>query len=250
MQLKVDVFGVMYSVTDYDKASNEIIKAAKNNSSYGVSALAVHGLIECFNNPDLKTKVNKLDLIVPDGQPVRWAMNSFHNTNLSDRVYGPTLTLEVLKKANSEKLSVYLYGSKQTTLDAFSKNINAWFPDITIAGLHADRFRNATSEEDIQDIEKINKSGAHIILVGRGCPRQEIWVADHLGKINGAMMAVGAAFDFHAGILEQAPAWMQNNGLEWFFRLTREPQRLWKRYIFTNSKFVMLFLGKKLKLIN
>lgn len=245
--MKVDVFGVKYTVTDYVKATELIIAAAKEHISFGVSALAVHGLIECYNNPKLKEKVNKLDLIVPDGQPVRWAMNSFHNVGLKDRVYGPTLTLEVLKEANVEKLSIFLYGSKQSTLDALSKNINIWFPDIKIVGIHPDRFRDATPEEDLMDIEKINNSGANIILVGRGCPRQEIWVSDHLGKINGAMMAVGAAFDFHAGILEQAPPWMQNNGLEWFFRLTREPQRLWKRYLFTNSKFVLLFFKKKLK---
>ena len=244
--MKVDIFGVNYTVTDYEKASDLIIENAKTNTSFGVSALAVHGLIECYNNNLLKQKVNKLDLVVPDGQPVRWAMNSIHKVNLKDRVYGPTLTLEVLKKANIEKLSVYLYGSKQTTLDALKNNINSWFPDIKIAGIHADRFRNATEEEDLQDIKKINNSGANLILVGRGCPRQEIWVSDHLGKINGAMMAVGAAFDFHAGTLAQAPSWMQNNGLEWLFRLTKEPQRLWKRCLFTNSKFVTLFLLKKL----
>ncbi len=247
--MKVDVFGVNYSVTDYNNAADLILENARKRESFGVSALAVHGLIECYNNPLLKEKVNKLDLIVPDGQPVRWAMNSFYNITLKDRVYGPTLTLEVLKKADDEKLSVYLYGSKASTLDALTKNINSWFPDIKIVGVHPDRFRDATSEEDLIDIEKINKSGANIILVGRGCPRQEIWVSDHLGKIKGAMMAVGAAFDFHAGTLEQAPTWMQKRGLEWLFRLTREPQRLWKRYLFTNSKFVMLFLKKKLRLI-
>ncbi|MBB2145896.1 WecB/TagA/CpsF family glycosyltransferase [Pedobacter sp. LMG 31464] len=247
MCLKVDVFGVKYSVTDYDKASSAIIENAKKNNSFGVSALAVHGLIECYNNPLLKEKVNKLNLIVPDGQPVKWVMNSFHNTALKDRVYGPTLTLEVLKKANKEKLSIYLYGSKQSTLDAFSKNINEWFPEIKIVGIHPDRFRDATESEDVADIDKINKSGAHVVLVGRGCPRQEIWVSDHLGKVNAAMMAVGAAFDFHAGSLPQAPTWMQKNGLEWLFRLVQEPKRLWRRYLFTNSKFIMLFIKQKLK---
>lgn len=247
MHRKVDVFGVKYSVTDYDKASSLIIENAQINNSYGVSALAVHGLIECYNNPSLKEKINKLDLIVPDGQPVKWAMNSFHHTGLKDRVYGPSLTLEVLKKANEERLSIYLFGSKQSTLDAFSKNINDWFPHIKIAGIHADRFRDATESEDIADIDKINKSGAHIVLVGRGCPRQEIWVSDHLGKVNAAMMAVGAAFDFHAGTLPQAPSWMQDNGLEWLFRLIQEPNRLWRRYLFTNSKFILLFIKQKLK---
>ncbi|HWI41905.1 MAG TPA: WecB/TagA/CpsF family glycosyltransferase, partial [Verrucomicrobiae bacterium] len=115
------------------------------------------------------------------------------------------------------------------------------YPRVRLAGVHVDRFRDATPEEDLEDIRKINESGAHIVLVGRGCPRQEIWVADHLGKINAVMMAVGAAFDFHAGTLRQAPPWMQKNGLEWLFRLMIEPRRLWKRYLVTNSHFLWLW---------
>jgi len=242
---KVDVFGIKYSVTNYSNASDLIISKAKENASFGVSALAVHGLIECYNNPLLKDTVNKINLIVPDGQPVKWVMNNFYNLSLKDRVKGPQLTLEVLKKANIEKLSIYLYGSQKTTLDLFSENINKWFPQIKIVGMHADRFRNATPEEDTADIEKINKSGAHIILVGRGCPRQEVWVSDHLGKVNGVMMAVGAAFDFHAGLLSEAPKWIQGCGMEWSYRLFQEPKRLWRRYLFTNSKFIMLFFQHK-----
>jgi exopolysaccharide biosynthesis WecB/TagA/CpsF family protein len=101
-------------------------------------------------------------------------------------------------------------------------------------------------EEDINDIKIINDSGAHIVLVGRGCPRQEEWVSNHKGKINSVMMAVGAAFDFHAGTVKQAPVWMQNYGLEWLFRLIQEPKRLWKRYLFTNSYFIYLFLKHKI----
>src|SRR5271156_2069402 len=118
INMKVDIFGINYSITDYDNASDDIIENAISRTSYGVSALAVHGLMESYNNPALKEKVNKLDLIVPDGQPVRWAINSFYNAGLKDRVCGPILTLEVLKKANDKKLSVYLYGSKPETLDA------------------------------------------------------------------------------------------------------------------------------------
>lgn len=245
---KVSIFGINYTVCDYQSAVSEIIENAHKHVSFGVSALAVHGLMECVKNGKLMDQVNKLDLIVPDGQPVRWAMNFFHKANLADRVYGPTLTLEVLKKANEEKLSVYLFGSTTETLNKFSKNINEWFKDINIVGIHSDRFRDATPEEDLADIEKINASGAHIVLVGRGCPRQEIWVSEHLGKVNAAMMAVGAAFDFHAGTLSQAPPWMQNNGLEWLYRLIQEPKRLWKRYLFTNSLFIYLFIKKALKI--
>jgi N-acetylglucosaminyldiphosphoundecaprenol N-acetyl-beta-D-mannosaminyltransferase len=243
------LFGINYSLTDYEEATKIIIDNAKKNNSFGVSALAVHGLIESYNNPSLKEKVNKIDLIVPDGQPVRWALNSLYKAGLKDRVYGPKLTWCVLQAANELGLSIYLYGSTQNTLKMFSENIQQSFPNLNIIGIHIDRFRDALPHEDDDDIQKINDSGAHIVLVGRGCPRQELWVASHLGKINAVMMAVGAAFDFHAGTLKQAPLWMQNSGLEWLFRLLVEPKRLWKRYLFTNSKFIYLFCSKKLRII-
>jgi N-acetylglucosaminyldiphosphoundecaprenol N-acetyl-beta-D-mannosaminyltransferase len=243
---KYSLFGITYSATDYAEASEVIINHAIRNDSFGVSALAVHGLITAYNEPSLRSLVNKIDLVVPDGQPIRWALNSFYKTNLKDRVYGPALTLKVLEKANNFKLKVYLYGSTQNTCDKFVTFISSNYPGVQIVGVHVDRFRDSTVEEDQEDISKINTSEANIILVGRGCPRQEIWVANHLGKINGAMLAVGAAFDFYAGTVKQAPKWMQDAGFEWLFRLIQEPQRLWKRYLFTNSTFVFLFLKYKI----
>ncbi|MBS4065234.1 MAG: WecB/TagA/CpsF family glycosyltransferase [Chitinophagaceae bacterium] len=242
--IKKKLFGVDYSLTDYEKASQLIVDCGLKHISYGVSALAVHGLIESYRNPVLLEKVNKIDLVVPDGQPIRWALNFFHKAKLKDRVYGPQLTLDVLKYANEKKMKLYLFGSSEETLRKFSSNINTWFPQIIICGVHTDRFRDATSAEDEADIQKINTSGANIVLVGRGCPRQEVWVSDHLGKVNAAMMAVGAAFDFHAGVVKQAPQWMQRSGFEWLYRLIKEPRRLWKRYLITNSIFIFLVIRK------
>ena len=235
-----------YANVDYESASNIIIEEAKNQRSFGVSALAVHGLMESISNVDLGKVINNIDLIVPDGQPVRWALNSFYKLGLKDRVYGPELTLHVLKKADENALNVYLYGSTEHTLLKFKKFIGEKNPSVNRCGVHIDMFREATDEEDAQDIRKINESGANIVLVGRGCPRQEFWVATHKGKVNAAMMAVGAAFDFHAGTVKQAPEWMQNNGLEWFFRLLQEPKRLAKRYFVTNSLFIFTFFKYKL----
>lgn len=245
MDKKLNLFGIYYTAIDYEQATRVITENASKNKSYGVSALAVHGLITAYQQESLKKLVNTIDLVVPDGQPVRWALNSFYRAGLKDRVYGPLLTLKVLEAANNKHLKVYLYGSTKQTCERFSRFINQKYPNIEIAGVHVDRFRDATEAEDLDDIEKINSSGAHIVLVGRGCPRQEIWVANHLGKINAAMMAVGAAFDFHAGTVRQAPAWMQNAGLEWLFRLIQEPKRLWKRYLLTNSMFIFLFFKHK-----
>lgn len=241
---KIELFGINYASLDYELASSIILDNAFRRVSYGVSALAVHGLMESRNNPRMKKALSAIDMITPDGQPIKWAMNYFHKAGLKDRVYGPKLTERVLERAAKENLGIYLYGSTETTLKLLIKNLHERFPTINIVGFHIDRFRDATEDEDLQDIEKIIKSGAHIVLVGRGCPRQEIWVGEHKGKINAVMMAVGAAFDFHAGTLKQAPAWLQKHGLEWLFRLYREPRRLWKRYLTTNSKFIFLTINK------
>ncbi|MBX2914241.1 MAG: WecB/TagA/CpsF family glycosyltransferase [Cyclobacteriaceae bacterium] len=243
---KFTLFGINYSATDYVESSKLIIEKASSNSSFGVTALAVHGLIETYRNSSLRALVNKIDLIVPDGQPIRWALNSFFKAGLQDRVYGPTLTLKVLESANKLNLKIYLYGSTEVTCQKFSSFILKNYPNVQLVGIHVDRFREATEAEDVEDIKKINASGAHIVMVGRGCPRQEIWVSNHLGKVNAVMMAVGAAFDFHAGTVKQAPKWMQDKGLEWFFRLIQEPKRLWKRYLLTNSIFIFLFIKHKI----
>ncbi len=240
------LFGIEYAVVDYESASDIIIHHAEQNHSFGVSALAVHGLVTSVRDKTVGDRVKRIDMVVPDGQPVRWALNSYHKVGMKDRVYGPTLTLHVLEKADKKNLKVYLYGSTEKTLTAFSASIEKNYPGVDLCGIHVDRFRDATPVEDAADIEKINRSGAHIVLVGRGCPRQEVWVADHLNKVNAAMMAVGAAFDFHAGTLKQAPKWMQDHGLEWFYRLVKEPGRLWKRYMVTNSYFIYLFLKYKI----
>lgn len=243
---KRDLFGIDYAIVDYESASDIIIEHAARHHSFGVSALAVHGLMTAVKDKIIGERVKKIDMLVADGQPVRWALNSFHKLNLEDRVYGPTLTLHVLEKAGKQDLNVYLYGSTEETLAKFSAFIKENYPGVHLCGIHADRFRDATPGEDEADIKKINNAGAHIVLVGRGCPRQEVWVADHLGKVNAAMMAVGAAFDFHAGTVKQAPKWMQDHGLEWFYRLIKEPRRLGKRYFVTNSCFIYLFFKRKL----
>jgi exopolysaccharide biosynthesis WecB/TagA/CpsF family protein len=246
--IKLQLFTANYSITDYLRASETIISKARVRKSFGVSALAVHGLIETVKDKSFRALVNKLDMVVPDGQPIRWALNSFYKAGLEDRVTGPILTKYVLARASEENLSVYLYGSTPATLEKFVAFININYPGVKIAGIHPDRFREATPEEDAADIKKINDSGAHIVLVGRGCPRQEKWVASHLGKIDSVMMAVGAAFDFHAGNISQAPAWLQQAGMEWFYRLIQEPRKLWKRYMTTNPHFIILFLLCKLRL--
>jgi exopolysaccharide biosynthesis WecB/TagA/CpsF family protein len=240
---KVDVFGVGLSVTDYESATHEIIAAATARRSLGVTALATHGLMEAAGDPVFRRQVNELDLVTPDGQPVRWAMNALHGAGLEERVYGPDLVGHVCARAEREQVSVYLYGSTTETCRAFVAALGRRFPRLVVADVQPDRFREATAEERRADIERINRSGAGVVLVGRGCPRQERWVHDHLGEVNAAMLAVGAAFDYHAGTLRRPPAWMQRHGLEWLFRLVQEPRRLWRRYLVYNARFMVAFAG-------
>lgn len=244
---KRTLFNIDYAITNYREATHLIIEKAKQRVSYGVTALAVHGLIESVRNRELRAQIQKIPMITPDGQPIRWALNSLHRAGLKDRVCGPKLTRVVLEAAAKEELRVFLYGSTKRTLEQLVKNIEKEYAGVEICGIHVDRFREATPEEYLADIEMINASKAHIVLVGRGCPRQEIWVANNLGQVNSVMMAVGAAFDFIAKSKKQAPLWMQDYGLEWCYRLSQEPTRLFKRYMSTNSAFIYLFFKEKLK---
>ena len=239
---KTSLFGISYASVDYTSATEIIIQNAEKRTSFGVSALAVHGLMESKHNEVIGKHVSRINMVVPDGKPVQWALNAFNKTGLKDRVYGPDLTRHVLKAAGEQQLRVYLYGSTEATLGKLSQYIPRTFPGVVICGIHVDRFRDATPEEDAQDIRKINESGAHIVLVGRGCPRQEIWVSQHLGEINAVMMAVGAAFDYFVGNIKRPPSWMQQAGLEWLFRLSQEPRRLFKRYAVTNTLYIYYVL--------
>lgn len=234
------LFGIRYCITDYQEATAVILSKAKASERLAVSALAVHGLIESYNDTSLKEKVNSIDMVVPDGQPIRWALNFFYKTDLQDRVYGPTLTEYVLKATAEQGLPVFFYGSTPQTLELLAERLPKRFESLHIVGMQADRFRESTFEEMQHDIEIIKASGARIVFVGRGCPRQERWVAQHREHLPIPLLAVGAAFDFLAGNFTQAPKWMQRNGLEWLYRLIQEPRRLWKRYLLTNAQFIWL----------
>jgi N-acetylglucosaminyldiphosphoundecaprenol N-acetyl-beta-D-mannosaminyltransferase len=237
----VNVLGVNVSRVDYERAVEVIIQAARERRSFGVGALAVHGVMEAKRSRDFSATLQQMHLLTPDGQPVRWAMNLLGARELKQRVYGPTLMLRVCERAAAEALPIFLYGSTETVLDHLSQNLRQKYPGLIIAGMTSGRFRDSTRAEDEEDIRLINESGARIVMVGLGCPRQEKWVASHLGRIHGPMLAVGAAFDFNAGLKAQAPRILQDHGLEWLYRLAHEPRRLWRRYLILNPLFVWSF---------
>jgi exopolysaccharide biosynthesis WecB/TagA/CpsF family protein len=180
--------------------------------------------------------------VAPDGQPVRWALNHFHQARLADRVYGPELMLRLCARAEQEQVGIYLYGSRLYVLERLSGKLLRRFPRLRIAGYESPPFRALTEKEDRETVSRINSSGAGLIFIGLGCPKQEHFAYDHRDSIRGVQLCVGAAFDFHAGSKRMAPAWMQRHGLEWAFRLMSEPKRLWKRYLCTNSLFLFKVL--------
>jgi len=245
---KQNILGIGISAVDYESAVEKIISAARNKQPFAVSALAVHGVMTGALDAVHRHRLNGLDLVVPDGQPVRWAMSWLYGVKLPDRVYGPTLTLKVCERAAKEGLSIYLYGSRMEVLDKFAVNLQKKFPGLKIAGSQPSRFRQVTSDEQKEIAETVRNSGASIVMVGLGCPRQETWVFENRELLKMPALAVGAAFDFHAGTVSQAPAWFQKRGLEWLYRLVQEPRRLWKRYAVLNPLYLLFITFQLLKL--
>ena len=245
---KQNILGVGVSAVDYEAATEMITQAAIDRRPFAVSALAVHGVMTGALDAVHRHRLNRLDLVVPDGQPIRWAMKWLHEVALSDRVYGPELTLRVCERAEIEGLSVYLYGSQSDVLDKLKVNLHIKFPGLKIAGSQPSRFRQVTAEEQAEIAADIRSSGASIVLVGLGCPRQETWVFEYRELLSMPLLAVGAAFDFHAGTVSQAPAWFQHNGFEWLYRFSQEPRRLWKRYTVLNMQYIFLIAMQWAKL--
>lgn len=240
---KRDILGVGISVIDYKGALDAIVGAAEMRKPFSVSALAVHGVMTGALDPFQRYRLNRLDLATPDGQPVRWALRLLHGEKLPDRVYGPRLTEMLCEQAAERGLPVYLYGSTQATIDAWSANLRRKLPGLVIAGAEPSRFRKLTQAEDLELDARIKTSGAQLVFVGLGCPRQEIFVYEHAAALGCPVLAVGAAFDFQAGV-RQAPKWMQDCGLEWLFRLLREPRRLWRRYFLLNPLYCVLIAAQ------
>jgi exopolysaccharide biosynthesis WecB/TagA/CpsF family protein len=237
---KKNLLGVAVDAVDYEAAVDRIVRDATAGQRCTTAALAVHGVMTGVQDPKHRYRLNHLDLVVPDGQPVRWALNLLHGTRLPDRVYGPTLSLHVCRVAAEEGLPVYFYGSSQTVVQRLVRNLSRRFDGLKVAGFQPSRFRAVSPDERDAIVREIRGSGAAITFVGLGCPRQEVWAFEYGDLLDMPTLAVGAAFDFHAGTLRQAPDLLQRHGLEWAFRLAMEPRRLWKRYLLLNPLYVML----------
>jgi N-acetylglucosaminyldiphosphoundecaprenol N-acetyl-beta-D-mannosaminyltransferase len=235
---KRNVLGVLIDEVDYDSAVSLVVAAAREQQPFALTALAVHGVMTGVSDDAHAARLNSFDLVTPDGQPVRWALNMLHHSGLSDRVYGPSLTWRVLERCAADGLPVFLYGSTEPTLERLTAALTGRLPGLKIAGTEPSKFRLARPGEATEIADRIRSSGARLVLVGLGCPRQEQFAYAMRGLLDMPLLAVGAAFDYHSGTLRPPPPWVQKYGLEWLWRLGLEPRRLWRRYVLLNPSYV------------
>jgi N-acetylglucosaminyldiphosphoundecaprenol N-acetyl-beta-D-mannosaminyltransferase len=232
------LFGVPVSCTSYDEVVTSVIGAARHRIPGLVTAFAVHGVVTAAEDAAFRRRIEDFHIVTPDGQPVRHALNLLYRAGLRDRVYGPELTVRLCQRAAECGVPVYLYGSTQQTVERLRRRLIEHFPALQVVGAEPSVFRPLSADEDHLLIERINRSGARIVFVGLGCPRQEVFAHEHYPALQTVQVCVGAAFDFIAGTKRMAPRWMQDHALEWIYRLSQEPRRLFGRYTTINAKFL------------
>lgn len=220
-----------------------ILNWAKNFESRTVCVANVHMLMEAHKKAHFSTVLKAADLVTPDGMPLVWMMKLM-GANWQNRVAGMDILLSLCHLAPKKSISCFFLGSTTEILEKMKEEIKDNFPDLQIAGMESLPFRPLTEEEDEAIVQKINRSGAGIVLVSLGCPKQEYWIDQHKGKIHAVMIGLGGAFPVFAGLHKRAPLWIRNMGLEWFYRLIQEPRRLWHRYLTTIPPFLLLALAQ------
>lgn len=232
------ILGCFINAGSWDSTINLIHRWGAARESRYVCICNVHSLVTARHDEVFRNALINADMATPDGMPVTWMLRQMGFPD-QQRINGPDLMWNYCELAERMNESIFLYGSTQKTLDNLQRRLNISFPKLVIAGSYSPPFRTLSSEEDAEITDRINSSGAQVVFVSLGCPKQELWMQAHRGKINAVMVGVGAAFDYHAGTIKRAPLWMQHHGLEWLHRLYSEPRRLWKRYMVTNSIFII-----------
>jgi len=237
-----DILGTPVALTDYRTAIDAMDAMVESRERGYVCAVAVHALTLGLDDPEMEWALRGASLVLPDGMPVVWAANIL-GANLSDRVYGPELMLRYSDRCAERGHRVWLYGGRdQGSLVQLALNLRRRHPGINIVGGYSPPFRPMTDEEEDALVDQINSVRPDVLWVGIGVPKQEKWMARMRERLDVPVMcAVGAAFDFHAGRISQAPSWMQQRGLEWIYRIAQEPRRLLPRYLYFNPRFVLAF---------
>jgi len=249
------IVGVGISRTSYAEVT-EICREwleRRDNPALGparyICVTSAHGIVSSVFDAHFRAILNRADIATPDGMPIVWALRSFGFRSAS-RVYGPTLMLKLCAMASKSSYEIFLYGGKPEVLDKLRGNLISQFPALKIVGAYSPPFRPLTPAEHASVADMIRRSGAKFVFVGLSTPKQEYWMATQRRALPGRIIVgVGAAFDFHAKTLPQAPEWMQNAGLEWLFRLMTEPKRLWKRYLLVTPLFLPLWALQKARFL-
>lgn len=241
-----EILGVKIAASSYGEAAEQSIAWAKRGESRAVFFANVHMLMEAFDDSAFRTMLNSADMVNPDGMPLVWTLRAMGESNAT-RVYGPDATEVVLRAAQESGIQVGFYGGSTAALMRLVAEVQRLYPRLEIVFTMSPPFRSLDPAEDEEIVRQISDSGARLLFVGLGCPKQERWIMDHRGRVPAVMLGVGAAFDFLAGSKPQAPRWMMRNGMEWVFRLASEPRRLAGRYLKHNPRFVALLLHQWLK---
>jgi len=232
------VIDAFIDALSWGEALRRISVWARARESRYVCLCNVHSVVTASHDVEFKRVVSQADMATPDGMPVAWMLRR-QGFLSQERINGPDLMWKYCAQAARSGEVVYFYGSTTETLQLLSAKLQTTFPELRIGGVYAPPFREASEAEEEAIVASINGSGAGVVFVSLGCPKQEKWMAAHRNRIHAVMIGVGAAFDFHAGTMQRAPLWMQRYGLEWLHRLCSEPRRLWKRYLVTNTLFII-----------
>jgi N-acetylglucosaminyldiphosphoundecaprenol N-acetyl-beta-D-mannosaminyltransferase len=240
------ILGMRVDATSYGHAAQQILGWARRGESRYVCVATVNNVIEARDDPGYHAVIEAADLITPDGMPLVWGLRLLGVAGAT-RVYGPDLTPAVCALASEQGVPVGFYGGTEEVLDRLTARLQQRLPGLRISYRSSPPFRPLAPEEERRTVEDLRRSGARILFVGLGAPKQERWMAAHKHQVNAVMLGVGAAFDFLAGSKRQAPRPVQRLGLEWLYRLAHEPRRLWRRYLYRNPRFVALFATQLLK---
>ncbi len=247
---RVDVLGVGISALTMQGAVDEITSWIENGQSRYVCVTGVHGVMESQADPELRRIHNESGLTTPDGMPMVWCSRRA-GVAKAERVYGPDLMLRLSEVAARRGWKSYFYGGKEGVADTLADRLRERFPSLRVVGTFSPPFRALTAEESAEVADRINAAEPDIVWVGLSTPKQERWMAENIDRLDASvLLGVGAAFDIHAGLLPQAPPWMQRNGLEWLFRLIKEPRRLWRRYLGNNPRFIVRILRRPPRLMD
>lgn len=243
---RVRVVSIFPDVVRHDSLIQKIAELAEQGKGGYVCFSTVHMVMESFDDAQFGAKINAADVIVTDGMPIVW-MQKLQGKD-ANRIRANDLMIALCDYAEKNNLKVGFYGGRQEVIDAILERAEKDFPRLEISYAFSPPFRPLTQEEDAEITRKINESGTQILFMGLGCPKQENWMAAHKNRLKAVMLGVGASFDFYAGNIKEAPKWMGRFGLEWLFRLSQEPRRLWRRYLILNPRFMWLATLQLLRL--